>query len=306
MKAGRKIFLVVHGKVAGTPQIREAVELARHRGHMVMVRVTWEAGDGRELAREGVRAGADVVVAAGGDGMLNEVVNGVASCGLPARTSVGLIPLGTANDLANAAGIPLGDPVAAMKIITEGQPHLIDLGMLNERFFINMASGGYGTQVTVKTPEGMKSMFGGVSYLFTGLLALPTLVPQKVELTAPDWNWSGGVLVLAVGNGRFAGGGVPLCSRAQLDDGLLDVMVIPDVEYHELVSLLADLLRLHLPKDGTHFFYHQVRWLNLRAKEEFQINLDGEPVVGTEFHWSIQPRMLRFYLPPPASTPTPS
>lgn len=305
MKHSQRIQLVLHGKAAANPQVRLAVQVAREEGYHVTVRVTWEAGDGRELAREAVRAGVDTVVAAGGDGLLNEVLNGVASCGLPARTALGLIPLGTANDFASAHGIPVGDPLAALRLILDRSPRLIDVGLLNDRFFLNMASGGYGTQVTVNTPDGMKSLLGGVSYLLSGLMALPTLVPQKVELQAPDWNWSGPILVLAVGNGKFAGGGVPLCSRASTEDGKLDVMVIPDVEYHELVSLLADLLRLHLPKDGTHFFYHQVPWLRMRSKEPFQINLDGEPMHGTDFHWSVQARQLRFYMPVPERVVTP-
>jgi lipid kinase YegS len=306
MKNRRKIYLVLHGgKVAANPQVREAVQLVRHWGHNVIVRVTWEAGDGREFAREAVHSGADTVVAAGGDGMLHEVVNGVASCGLPARTAVGVVPLGTANDFATAFGIPLGDPLAALQLIVEGQPRLIDLGLLNDYFFINVASGGSGTQITANTPNGVKSLLGSISYLFSGLITLPTLAPHKVEVTGPNWHWQGALLVLAVGNGKYAGGGIPLCSRAELDDGLLDVMIIPEVEFSDFVSLLADLMRLHLPKNGTHFFYHQVPWLQVRAKEDFQINLDGEPIHGTEFHWSVQPRQLRFYLPPPRETPTP-
>jgi lipid kinase YegS len=302
MKTGRNIHIVLHGKAAGNPQVREAVEMVRQLGHSVTVRVTWEAGHGFDFARESVQARADAVVAAGGDGLLNEVVNGVASRGLPARTAVGLLPLGTANDFAAAHDIPVSDPLAALKLIVENEPRLIDVGMLNDRFFLNMSSGGYGSLVTVNTPDGMKSLLGGVSYILSGLISLPTLVPQKVEIIGPDWHWSGPILVMAVGNGKFAGGGVPLCSRALLDDGLLDVMIIPDVEYNEFISLLADLLRLHLPKDGTHFFYHQVRWLTMRTKEEFQVNLDGEPMLGTEFQWSVQPRMLRFHLPPPNET----
>src|SRR5262249_53730094 len=138
--AARSLRVIVHGKAAGNELLRSAVGQVRQRGHRVEVRVTWEPGDAVRFAAEAVAAGPDAVVAAGGDGTLNEVVNGVVAEGLPARCPVGVLPLGTANDFATACGIPADDLTAALLLAAEGTPTPIDLGRVNGRVFVNVAS----------------------------------------------------------------------------------------------------------------------------------------------------------------------
>lgn len=297
----RSIVIIAHGKVAGHPDLREAAVWARESGQEVRVAVTWEAGDAIHLAREAAERGVDVIVAAGGDGTLNEVVNGLAQAGLPTQSALGVFPLGTANDFATGLGLASGDIFAAMRVILHGTPDRIDLAQMNDRYFINVASGGSATQITLDTPQGMKSLLGGLAYLLRGLVAWPTLAPNFVKLKSPGWSWEGHILAMAVGNGRLAGGGIPLCSRAELDDGLLDVLLVPDTPIERLVPLLRDFWNLQNPEHLGHLIYRQTPNLELAAPGGINFNLDGEPHQGEHFHWRVLPEQLLFYLPTPES-----
>lgn len=293
----RHAHLVVHGKLAGHAGLREAVQVARALGHRVTVQVTWEAGDAERFAQQAALDEVDAVVAVGGDGTLNAVVNGVAAAGLPSSCGVGLIPLGTANDFAAGTGLPLGDPLAALRLVVEGTAHLIDVGQVNDRYFLNVVSGGPATQVTRDTPEGIKALFGSAAYYLTGMALLPALVPLAATLRAPGWEWSGKLVVFAVGNGKQAGGGIPLCSQASLTDGLLDVLVIPDSDENDLIGVFTQMLRLHLPKTGPQMLYHQVPTLELESPQPMPLNVDGEKLEAARYHWQVHQRQLWFFLP---------
>ena len=122
----RHLRLVLHGKAAGRPEIRSAVETIRADGHKIDVRVTWEAGDSQLYAKEGAAQRVDTIIAGGGDGSLNEVVSGVVEGSGPIKCSLALLPLGTANDFAHGCGIPVDDPTAALRLAAETEPRPIE------------------------------------------------------------------------------------------------------------------------------------------------------------------------------------
>lgn len=295
--AKRRYLVILHGKAAGHAGFREAVQVVRGWGHEIHVRVTWEKGDAARFAAESVRLGVDAVIAGGGDGTLNEIVNGLAATGLPVPIPLGVVPLGTANDFAVGVGIPTLDPLAAFQVIIDNEPQVIDLGKVNDHYFINVASGGTTTQITHDTPEAIKAVLGGVAYFLTGLAVLPSLAAVPMQVVTPQWQWQGPVHVLAIGNGKQAGGGIPLCSQASLTDGLLDLMILPEHQGIDVISLFTSLLRLHLPASGRRSLYRQLSEVTLESKETIQINLDGEPMRGTHFSFHVQPQALRFFLP---------
>jgi lipid kinase YegS len=293
----RIIRIILNGRAASDPRLRAAVTQVRERGHRVEVRVTWEGGDAERFAAEAANSGIASIIAGGGDGTLHEVVNGVAAA--RGGSAVGLLPLGTANDFASACGIPTADLFDALMLIAEGTPRLIDLGRLGERFFINVASGGFGAQVTTETPPDLKRILGAAAYFLTGLRHATDLRACQAFLSAPEFTWEGAFFALAIGNGRCAGGGFQICPRSLLDDGLLDVVLIPSMPRIHLLALLDDLRRgthLHSP----HIVYRRVPYLAIQASEPLQVNLDGEPQHGMEFHFQILARSLPFYLPPTA------
>ncbi|MDJ0842233.1 MAG: lipid kinase YegS [Acidobacteriota bacterium] len=297
---GRHLRLILHGKAAGVPEIRQAVDAVRRRDHRLEVRVTWEAGDAVRFAREAAADGVDTVIAGGGDGTLNEVVSGVVDGSGPPNCSFGLLPLGTANDFARACGIPVENPEAALLLAAEEQARPVDLADIGGRVFLNVATGGFGTRVTVETPPEMKKWLKGVSYLLTGVGKLFEFQPEEGRLQGPDFEWEGMFLALAVGNGRQAGGGIQLCPEALLDDGLLDVMILPEIPQTRHMEVLKRLAVEGLTALEAELVHARLPWVDLIAPKGMHLNLDGEPTLGSRFHFEARKHWLRFHLPPDA------
>src|SRR5581483_297710 len=139
----RTLHLIIHSKLAADTALMAAVEAVRGRGHEVIERLTDGPGSAVRLAETAARGGADAVVAVGGDGTLHESLQGIARAGWPAACGLGVVPLGTANDFAAGAGIPAGDPLAALNLIATADPAPIDVGRVGDHFFLNVASGGF-------------------------------------------------------------------------------------------------------------------------------------------------------------------
>lgn len=173
-----------------------AVGTLRKRGIQLDVRVTWEDGDAERYVSEAVADGVHTVVAAGGDGTLSEVAAALAHHERDAATlpSLGLVPLGTANDFATAANVPI-TPLDALTLIAERVAQPVDLLRIDAehgpRWCANVASGGFGTQVTVETDEGLKKMLGGLAYLITGMSRLGRIDPIGARFNGPDFSWEG-------------------------------------------------------------------------------------------------------------------
>ncbi|AGZ34368.1 MULTISPECIES: lipid kinase YegS [Pseudomonas] len=283
---GRKAVLILHGKQAMNDEVREAVRGMRERGWTLDVRVTWEAGDAQRFVDEAVAAGYTHVVAGGGDGTLRDVAEAV---GLAATdASLALLPLGTANDFAKAAGIPL-EPAAALALL-EQPAKPIDLGQVGEQLFLNMATGGFGSQVTANTSEDLKKVLGAAAYLFTGLSRFSELQAAKVALQGPGFDWQGELLALGIGNGRQAGGGQVLCPEAVADDGLLDIAILPAPQ--EMLGALRDLFA----GEGL-FVRARLPWVEVKCSQGLDINLDGEPLQAESLRFEAKPAALRLHLP---------
>lgn len=291
------IRIILHGKEAQNIALRDAVRLLRDHRYKIDVRVTWEEGDARRLAKEARQLGVDTVVAAGGDGTINEVVNGLMAADARLEMpSLGVIPLGTANDFAVSCRIPLA-PLEALMLITEIAPVAVDLGRVNQRYFMNLASGGFGAQITTATPDELKRALGGLAYLITGMSKFTSIAAVEGHIRAPDFDWQGAFMVLGVGNGRQAGGGHELCPDALLDDGLLDLNLLPKSDQ----QTLTDTLQYFMLNDGSvlqrQMIHRHVPWLEIEAEQEMNINIDGEPVSGNQFRFEVHPGALKMHLP---------
>lgn len=295
-------FLVLNGKSAGDDALRAAVATMRDRGIRIDVRVTWEDGDAARIVGEAIAAGAHAVIAAGGDGTLSEVATALALREAPADAlpALALVPLGTANDFATAAGLPV-DALDALALVADGTPQPIDLLELRANdtahWAVNLASAGFGTQATVETPEGMKKLLGGLAYLLTGLSKLGRIEPIQASLRGPGFAWQGGFIALGIGNGRQAGGGQALCPDARVDDGLLDVTVVPELS-GEMAATLGTVVSegkaAALDRVATRV---QLPWVEVEAAAPMAFNLDGEPVEATGFRFDCVPRRVRMHLP---------
>ena len=282
----RKALLILHGKQATNEDVRAAVGQLRERGWELDVRLTWEGGDAQRLVGEALAAGYAHVVAGGGDGTLRDVAEAM---GLAAtQASLALLPLGTANDFAKAAGVPL-EPQAALDLLdVPARP--IDLGRVGDQLFLNMATGGFGTQVTANTSEDLKKVLGAAAYLFTGLSRFSELQAASVELQGPGFQWQGELLALGIGNGRQAGGGHVLCPEASVDDGLLDIGILPAPQ--EMAGALRDLLA----GEGL-FVRARLPWVEIKSAQGLDMNLDGEPLQAASLRFEAVPKALRVHLP---------
>lgn len=291
-----RIRIILHGKVAGNALVRTAVRRLRQERHVVEVRVTWEPGDAQRLTTEAVaEAGSgkiDCIVAGGGDGTINEVFAAAYAAGLPAGCSLGILPLGTANDFAHATGVPLQDPTAALQLVASAAPQWIDIGLLNDRLFINLVSGGFGSRVTVETDPELKKRLGGLAYVLTGISHFAEVSANTGRFRAEGFTWEGRFVAVAIGNGRQAGGGVPLCPDALIDDGQLDLMILPELDRATRFDAFARLLRKGAAAIRAELVTTRSAWIEYESEEALNVNLDGEPTLSKRFRVECRKRVL--------------
>lgn len=286
-------LLILNGKSAGNPALREAVGVLREEGYPLWVRVTWEKGDAERYVQEAVQEGVPTVIAGGGDGTINEVATCLAKLSAKQRPALGIIPLGTANDFATSAGIP-EQPLNALRLAIEGTAYEVDLIQVNhDAFFINMATGGFGTKITTETPEKLKSALGGFSYFLHGLTRVGQLEADDCEVTGESFHWQGEALIIGIGNGRQAGGGQGLCPGALINDGLLDISIYGK---EDLLPALVNKLTGDDPLPNA--ITGQSRWFTITAPNSITFNLDGEPMQRQEFHLEVHAKALSCRLPP--------
>src|SRR5213595_1385596 len=251
----RKVQLILNGKAAGNHALRAAVVRQREIGHRIEVRVTSEKGDARPFVSEAGEV--DLLIAAGGDGTLNEVVHGLMDLSDIARPVLGVVPLGTANDFATGCGIPR-DPEKALALCIEGTEVAIDVGKANEHWFLNAASIGFGAEITATTPPELKNLLGPAAYAVMGAILATNVHHYRGRLTLPDREIAGSGPVAIVGNGRPAGGGIQVTPRARVDDGLLDVLSVRDIPALALLTAARELQELS--PDGEYISYWQTPW----------------------------------------------
>lgn len=321
----RKLFVIANGKKAGDEGLREGVQKLRDEGHTVDVRVTWEADDVPRYVNEALSAGVDTIVAAGGDGSVNQVASALVDLDAPSDTAMAVIPLGTANDFATSLGIP-EDAFEALQLAASDTASPIDIGVVNDQVFVNVATGGFGAEITESTDSGLKDTLGGASYLLTGLTSPQKLSAKDATAKMPldalvkqgdEWlplgdmehegisraqdkgkdyaEFQGKLLVLAVGNARQAGGGVVLCPEAQIDDGKLDVTYILNPNLEDVPKILSGLQNDSALEGPT----GQLRcsWLEVDCPDELQINRDGEPMRAAHFNFKILTNRLEMHMP---------
>lgn len=294
--------LILNGKSAGDEAVREAVTAIRARGTRVDVRVTWETGDAERYTAEALADGVDTLVAAGGDGTLNAVVSILAAQAQNAAQlpALGLLPLGTANDFAQSAGLPIV-PLDALSQIADTSAVPIDLLRVEAddavHWCANLGSGGFGTQVTVETHAGLKKVLGGLAYFITGLSRLGQIEPIHARIQGAAFAWQGGFIALGVGNGRQAGGGQALCPDAYVDDGLIDITIVPELEGELVATLRTALTEGKVAALDQVAVRTQLQEVVIEAAAPMVLNLDGEPREARRFAITCVPGRVRMHLP---------
>ena len=287
--------VILNGKSAQLPEVREAVKALRQAGANLEVRVTWEAGDALRLCAEASHEGITRLIAGGGDGTVNELVNGLMRLGSDQRPALGVLPLGSANDFANGAGIPL-EPRLALALALGATPRRADVAQLRGQYYLNMASCGFGAEVTSSTPKTLKRLLGGGAYSLMGALQAWRYKPYQGHLSWPEGESDAPLFLLALGNGCQAGGGQRLAPSAKLDDGLLEVLVVRDFESISGLKQALDELEA-LPASGKYVQYFQTTRLSFDSDAGLPLTLDGEAFEWANFEAEILPGELMLLLP---------
>ena len=197
--------------------------------HQVIVRSTGSPGDAGALAARAVAQGYETIVAAGGDGTINEVVNGLAG----SHVRFGILPVGTMNVFATELGIPQNNLAKAWQVIEDGCVRQVDLPRANQEYFVQLAGVGLDAEVVRQTTPDSKKALGPMSYLLT-LAQVAARQPPTIRIEPVDGAPREGSFAL-VGNGRFYGGPFVLFKNARLDDGLLDVLVFQNQSHWDLI-----------------------------------------------------------------------
>jgi len=293
--------IILHGKAAADARLRDAVQALRRDGYTVEVRVTWEAGDSTRLTREAIAESSSArigcIVAAGGDGTVNEVFSAAYERGLPDGWSLGVVPLGTANDFAHSAAVPIQDLAAALRIAATAPVRAVDVGTVEGKPFVNLVSGGFGSRVTVETDPKLKQRLGGLAYAITGISHFAELSANRGEFRGEGFSWRGDFLAMAVGNGRQAGGGIVLCPSALIDDGLLDLTILPQLNHAARLDAFSDLLHKGAASLRAKLVAVRTSWIEYESESGLNINLDGEPMLLKHFRVECRKRALQVRLP---------
>ena len=288
-----EICLVLNKKAVNEPAVREAVDGVRRKLPGLSVKIPWDAEDSAQVVREEVERGAKRIIAGGGDGTVNGVVNTLLGDGRERpRAALGVLPLGTANDFAHGCGLPVKDLSRCLEIACFSPPRKIDVGRADSRFFLNVTSAGFGAEVTATTPGRLKKTLGGSAYTIMGFIKAFGLEPYEGRLLVPgEEAVEGSMLLMAVGNNRLAGGGFEVASEARLDDGLLDLAIVRYEPQMELKRLVTELKTPASP-DNRYLYYRQLPEFTIEAKRALHFNLDGEPVRTNRLTFSVLPSHL--------------
>jgi diacylglycerol kinase (ATP) len=293
--------LIVFNPLAGQAaslehDIHAACDVWRAHGWTVDVRPTTAPNDGTRIAREAAAAGYDVVVAAGGDGTVNEVVNGLAGT----DTALAALPIGTVNVWVREIGMPL-QPRAAAEALLNAQVRAIDLGRAGDRHFLLMAGVGFDAAVTAEVRAHEKRRLGVFAYVLRALDLARRFRGTRARIVVDGRVVRGRVLMVVLGNSQLYGGILKITARASLDDGLLDVCIIKGNTLRGAPFRILSILLRRASLDPK-IEYHRARVVQIETGRPLPVQVDGDHIGSTPMIFASRPGALRALLP--TSLPT--
>ena len=280
-------ILVILNPAARSERAKSAWQRIERLPHCTM-RTTSAPGDARAVAAHAVEQGFSTVVAAGGDGTVNEVVNGIAG----SDVALGILPVGTMNVFATELGLP-GDLDEAWAVIRGGRTRRVDLLRANSQYFVQLAGVGLDAQVVQATSLNFKKNFGPLSYVISAAQIAANTPPRLVVESEGVIREGSFVLI---GNGRYYGGPFAVFKDARIDDGKLDVLIFKDLGYLDIARYLgAIFMGKHTNLPDVEYF--QTRRAIVRSDEQVPVEVDGEVVTNLPVTFRISSRKLRVVVP---------
>jgi len=288
---GKRLRLVYNpnaGRRKLTGQLDTGIRIFQESGHEVCVHRAGSPEDIKLIASQSTDV--DQMVIAGGDGSIHQAVNGLLSISPERRPALGILPVGTANDLAYALHLPKSIPEAC-KVIAKGTAFEIDTGKVNDRYFINVASAGLLTDVSQKVDTRVKNTLGQLAYFLKGLETLPSFRPFRVEFEHDGKRYTEEVVLFMAANGLSVGGIRKLVPKASLTDGKLDILMVPSAGWPETIRLLLNVLRGE-KADGEKVKKFLSAELMVHTDRPIVSDLDGECGPESAWHIKIGPKIL--------------
>jgi len=272
MKRARLIYNPTSGREAIRKHLPDVLAKLEAAGYEASCHATTGAGDATKAARIAIERKYDVVIAAGGDGTIYEVVNGLADAEF--RPKLGIIPVGTTNDFARAIHVPR-NVKAAVDIIVEGHTMPIDIGKMNDKYFINIAGGGRLTELTYEVPSKLKTVLGQMAYYLKGIEMLPSIGASQVSIEYDGKLFEGEIMLFLVANTNSVGGFERLAPDASLNDGMFSLLILKKTNLADFVRIATLALRGDHLKDPN-IIYAKANRIKVTSRDKMMLNLDGE------------------------------
>ena len=281
---------IILNPVAGSEQAERWRERIESIACGCALFTTSHSGEAEALARHVAEKGVDKIVAAGGDGTINEVVNGLAGT----NAALGLFPLGTVNVFAMELGLPTNNLEFCWEVIQGDNMRFVDLPSANGKYFVQLAGVGLDAQVVKETSLAFKRSLGPLSYLISAA-QIAAREPPRLFIESKNASVDEASFVL-VGNGRHYGGPFPFFKHAVLDDGLFDVVAFKRLGYLEIIKYLQDVVfssDIRVPEVE----YFQTPHLRITSDQDVPVELDGELVGICPVDFQIREKALRVLTP---------
>ncbi|MGE7622435.1 diacylglycerol kinase [Viridibacillus sp. NPDC096237] len=272
MKRARIIYNPTSGREIFKKHLPEVLEKLEVAGYEASCHATTCAGDATTAAKAAVERKFDVIIAVGGDGTLNEVVAGVS--GFEERPQIGLIPMGTTNDFARAVHIPR-DISKAVDIIIKGDTIPVDVGLVNDRYFINIAGGGRITELTYEVPSKLKTMIGQLAYYLKGIEMLPSIKASRMRIEYDGEVFEDEAMMFLIGLTNSVGGFEKLSPNSSINDGYFSMFILKKCNIADFIKLVSLAVRGEHFKD-PHIIHTKASHVKVTSDEVVQLNLDGE------------------------------
>ena len=274
-----------------TRQVEETLAFLRAAGWQIELQLTKEAGDACRLARQAVAQKIDVVIAAGGDGTINEVIQELAG----SETALGVLPMGTVNVWARETNIPL-DITGAREVLLHGVTRRVDLGKVNDRYFLLMAGIGLDAVVAQAVEKKPVKRLGVLGYLLVGTWLGLGYESFRAHLTINGRVIKKNALQIVVGNTQLYAGAIKYTWQAKCDDGLLDVCIVRKRSMLGRIVVLWDFL-FNREQRRQWVSYQRFKTLEVRTRKPIAIQVDGDPFGYTPARFRVAPKALKVIVP---------
>ncbi|WP_147804149.1 diacylglycerol kinase [Alkalicoccus halolimnae] len=272
MKKARLIYNPTSGREQVKRHLPYILEKLEQAGYETSTHATTGPDCAKKAAAKACEREFDFIIAAGGDGTIHEVINGMADQEF--RPLLGLLPGGTTNDFARALNIPK-NIIEACETLVSGKERKIDIGSVGRKYFMNIAGAGTLTELTYEVPSKLKTMMGQMAYYVKGFEKLPRIKPTAVKINYDGRSFEGEIMLFLVCNTNSVGGFEKLAPKAYLDDGLFDLIIVKKTNLADVARLTGAALRgEHLNDESV--LYVQASEIDIQAADELQLNLDGE------------------------------